>query len=435
MSTPCFQSSLARRWAAGALLGVMLCAIPSCVTEGPVSSRGRGVPVRPGRAEKSAPATRASAGKGAALVPPGPIAAPATGASTFVAAVSVSVRPIGIVPFDGQVLPLVSPDGRFLATETGEAPTWTTLLAQPGAEAPLRTGIGIYDISKSPPELVTPSPPLPLGLVLGRGADDHGFLVESPRPDGARWLGHVDWAGGRLRWLAQGTEVHAGAIVSADEAIIGGNGASYLFPLLGRAMRGVYAFELSKKGLEVVFLRMDPSAPGSLGNVVARRFISAEPDPFLAYQASSAVQATPFRGARASTGEAPDALLFHNPVTARMNLFDPETGTLTPLVERSIAGCWALDAAAPDATGVFVTTPRGLMFQRVMRVGAEWRVSPPTRVLGEAWVPRSTTNPDRPYILIGPVPSGGGGASKSETARLQIVAMKTVGPADAEGRK
>ena len=35
--------------------------------------------------------------------------------------IQFAIRPLGLVPFDGQVLPRVSPDGRFIATQGGHA--------------------------------------------------------------------------------------------------------------------------------------------------------------------------------------------------------------------------------------------------------------------------------------------------------------------------
>ena len=43
------------------------------------------------------------------------------------------VLPLGAVPFDNMTLPLVSPDGRYVATQIGVAPPWSTILAEPDA--------------------------------------------------------------------------------------------------------------------------------------------------------------------------------------------------------------------------------------------------------------------------------------------------------------
>lgn len=88
------------------------------------------------------------------------------------------------------------------------------------------------------------------------------------------------------------------------------------------------------------------------------------------------------------------------------------------LAPGSIAGCWSTDAANP---GVYLTTKDGLVYQSLTRDEAtkSWKASPPVRILREPFVPRATTNPERPYILIGPGP-------KDQPHMLQIVAMKPV---------
>ncbi|MEO1059373.1 MAG: hypothetical protein AAFY28_20905, partial [Actinomycetota bacterium] len=68
-----------------------------------------------------------------------PIASPAFAARVVNSRVLAEVGVRGTVPFDGQVLPLISPDGRYVATQTGEAPTWPTLLAERGQVPPTRT--------------------------------------------------------------------------------------------------------------------------------------------------------------------------------------------------------------------------------------------------------------------------------------------------------
>src|SRR6185503_18951506 len=46
-------------------------------------------------------------------------------------------------------------------------------------------------------------------LILGRSADMQGFLVESPRQDGSRWIGKATWDSGEITWLVQDDYVNA----------------------------------------------------------------------------------------------------------------------------------------------------------------------------------------------------------------------------------
>ncbi|PKL33850.1 MAG: hypothetical protein CVV40_00310, partial [Planctomycetes bacterium HGW-Planctomycetes-2] len=190
------RRSAARTVARAIMLGV--CAVGcmawggvGCVVE-PGAPTSRGVPYRPAPSERAPPRGARSA---PARPPDGPIATPATGAASVTTSVRVEVLPLGVVPFDGQTLPIVSPDGRFLAVQIGEAPAWPTILAAPGAAIPLAARIEIYSLAGAAPKRIEPATPLTPGLILTRACDDGGFLVEAPRPDGSRWIGRIPWTG------------------------------------------------------------------------------------------------------------------------------------------------------------------------------------------------------------------------------------------------
>jgi hypothetical protein len=116
------------------------------------------------------------------------------------------------IPYDGVVLPLTSPDGNFIATQSGVPPTWDTLLANPGASPPAATAIQIFrvDLASRHVEAATM---LTEPCVLGRSCDDRGFLVESPREDGSRWIGHASWTTGQIDWLVKDEHVNAFAAI------------------------------------------------------------------------------------------------------------------------------------------------------------------------------------------------------------------------------
>lgn len=147
--------------------------------------------------------------------------------------VVVAVQPVGRVPYDGITVPLVSPDGRYVASQSGRTPSWDTIFAGPDQASPVgikitvaridypdkdKTAPNSKDAAKPParPELsvVEPVDPLPRGLLLGRSASDAGFLVEAPQPDGSRWIGRVRWATQRLDWLVRDTRVNAQAAMA-----------------------------------------------------------------------------------------------------------------------------------------------------------------------------------------------------------------------------
>jgi hypothetical protein len=116
------------------------------------------------------------------------------------------------------------------------------------------------------------------------------------------------------------------------------------------------------------------------------------------------------------SSEANDALLFFDPRSARMAAWFPDDPAPLPLAAGSIAGCWASTASSP---AVLLTTSDGLYLERLTQHSTGWRTEPPVRLLREPYVPRATTHPDRPYILIGPAP-----ATSAEPFRLQLLAMK-----------
>jgi hypothetical protein len=129
---------------------------------------------------------------GSTIVPPDRSAnAPAGGSASHT---SISIRNHGTIPYDGFTLPLVSPDGTFVATQTGVAPTWPMLLGSTAGGAPRASGIDVYSIENLGGDMsVRKAFSLKRGLVLGRSANNDGFLVEAPQPDGTRRIGFVRW--------------------------------------------------------------------------------------------------------------------------------------------------------------------------------------------------------------------------------------------------
>lgn len=422
-------------WAAAAAVGLMV--FPGCVTE-TVRRSHTGVPVQRvsgGKAVKPASAEPVS-------LPSGPVATPVTGNQVLGSHVVVAVRPMGTVPFDGLTLPMISPDGRFAAVQTGEAPSWATVLAAPGATVS-RTSVRVFDLSVSPPRAVEYGRGAggnEVGLMLGRDADERGVLVESHRADGSRWIGKLAWESGDVEWLAQGARVNAhgvlgptGELVFTRREIDGGRAelvvspaggdaehetvlsapdaaSSFEYPSVSGSGRTVLVFMVSPKGLEArAYPLGGPGMSGAgTGPVTARRVLSSSPDPMQAYQAVAAVQ--PQRAG--APGD--DVYRFHHPTLGRMVLFDAASGQMTALAEQSIAG-----VRDPVTGGVFLTTPRGLVHQGLATGDAGVTAVPEARVLSDSWVARRTTSATSPYVLIGPGPKG-------QPNALQLTAMEVV---------
>lgn len=192
------------------------------------------------------------------------------------------IVPLGSVPYNRETLPLISPDGRFIATETGAAPTLPTSYAAPGASPPIATTIEIYSILPPPKpaneSFIRHVATVDATAVLGRSCDDGGFLIEAPQSDGSRWIGRVEWATGRVTWLVQDGFVNAFAALGPDGKLawsrrtiegedfelvvstandswaIAEEGVDWLFPTWTASGDGLFAERLAGQRLEMAFL-------------------------------------------------------------------------------------------------------------------------------------------------------------------------------------
>lgn len=410
------------------LLAVGASLLSGCVVE---RKSRPGLTVLPSRAAPGSTAPGASSAPTSVPLPSGPIAAPAAAATNQSARILVRVDQLATIPFDGQVLPLVSPDGRFIAAQQGEPPSWPTLLAQPGAEPANTTKLAVYDISQSPPEsnaraIEFPSP-LPPGLVLGRSCDSRGFLVESPREDGCRWIGRASWLGGNIEWLVQGSAVNSHAVFtlrgdllytrrttagSSNELVLltprgesvrsAGDG-SYLFPLCTTEKDLAYAFNLTPQGLQVEAIRIaeDFARGGAgsgnykLGRTFAQALVGRPGDVALAYQITSPVQSVVVTGKEHEEVQ-PYPLIFLHPDFMRMVSFDTQTSTYTLLAPNSVSAIrWS------EASGYLCTTRQGLYYTPEPTRN-ETKRRPDIKLDGTPYVPRATADKSRPVILFGP---------------------------------
>lgn len=110
--------------------------------------------------------------------------------------------------------------------------------------------------------------------------------------------------------------------------------------------------------------------------------------------------------------------VFFDPVTARMAVWPAEADGPIALAAGSIAGCRAETRAG---RAVLLTMLDGLYLQRLIRIDGGWSVEAPVRLLREPWVPRATSDPARPFVLIGPA-----AGTAEEPHRLQIAAMRLI---------
>jgi hypothetical protein len=209
-------------------------------------------------------------------------------------ALSFDFRALGTVASDGVTLPLLSPNGSHIAVQTGAAPDLPTALARPGQRAPLASRIAMYRLEARG---IVRLGETDGGLVLGRSADNRGFLVESVRPDGARWIGKVDWSTRETEWLVQDGRVNAFASLGGDGTLtyssreireryfdlvvrkdgqtrrLAGDGTrSYLMACMNADGSRVFAVSLRDGILELA--SADPTSDESLRQSVVRAFVT-----------------------------------------------------------------------------------------------------------------------------------------------------------------
>jgi len=261
-----------------------------------------------------------------------PIATPVVGS-----AVSVDLRPFGAIQTDGVTLPLLSPNGRFLAAQIGVAPDLATALARRGQRPVPASRIAIYRLD---PRGLVRLGETDGGLVLGRSADDRGFLVESVRADGSRWIGRVDWNATEPDWIVQDGRVNAfGALgpggllvyssrgltdrtfdltvrAGTESRVLAGDGSrSYLTPCFSADGTRVFAMLLRDGILELA--SADPSSTESLSQSLTRFFVTDRGSDELAQFMASA------QGVRDGV-DGPDWILYHRSLNslARWNAAD-----------------------------------------------------------------------------------------------------------------
>jgi hypothetical protein len=468
-------------------LAVVAACTPGCVTEvTPVTpGASRNATVSPGaRSGQSSTPTP----KTAPQLPSGPVARAVTPDASVSAQVRTVLLDLGTIPYDGQVLPLVSPDGRFVATQTGAAPTWPTLIAAPGAEVPHATQIRAYALpdpeAAVQPGVAPAATPITwseprTGLLLGRSADTTGFLVESPQPDGARWIGRISWVSGQLDWLVQTAHVNSGATLGpagelafcrreidstvislvvraspgAPEIVAGVPGAAgarasgaYFWPMCSDEPGIVYAFALAGGGAEVHALRLPRAGDPPVLAIVGRQPLARNADATSLSQVVACAQ-TPLP-ARLTTpgvtrsdtqsGTSFDKILFFHPGMGRMVAYDRRTAAIVPLFPGSV-GATPLygepTAQTPPVSGYLVTMPKSLEYvawsQRSEfdeRRGVPASTEQGVEVMAGAQVARLTTSVRWPVVLTGPDSGGQSGAIHLFRLRLEGVSM------DARGR-
>lgn len=340
------------------------------------------------------------------------------------------VRTLGSIQYDGFTLPVASPDGRFLAVQTGVSPDWPTLLATAGARPPLASSIEVWECS----DTVTRVASLSRGLVLGRSADRTGFLVEAPQPDGSRWIGKVAWPGAirpvevkplaegetplvldepvdmsKPEWLVQDDRVNAFATLGPSGELAwcvrtpeeksfrlavrpAGSGTSFehtagpdeswFLPVFAGGSKGPSMYTLRLRDGMVDLVHGTPVDLESWDRSLAIRPLSDRADARVAWQVLAP------QGTVSATGEGDDdRLVFFHPDLRRMAVWDPVDDTLALLEPESFA------ATLDGETAALLAMPDGLFRQRIRPPSGSLTPMPsdsgrPVRLLDRTGVPR-----------------------------------------------
>lgn len=336
------------------------------------------------------------------------------GLSSSSSAVSAAIGPIGSIEYDRNLLPLISPAGEYLAVQ-GRHPgsveeTWQTILADPAGDAPSPFDIIIYRIEKvdgGPGQRVVEHRRLDGIGLIGRSADQDTFLVESPQPDGSRRIGRVQWKTGEVNWLVK-TGINAFAAQSAsgrlawcervdgdkphfnlyvqgrnEVYIAGDDDGSWLFPVWCQNEQMLFAFHLLPTGALDLVLFDTQSAQAMRYPLQTERLTEAGTIGMV----SQALAGIP-------DPAAPDGsprMLFYHTEQGRIFEYDarfPEGRRVRGFPAPSVAAAWH------NGEGVIYSSLSKLYYQ-FLREGSE-----PVELLTGARMPRKTSNPMHPFVLM-----------------------------------
>jgi hypothetical protein len=407
---------------------------------------------------------------------PGPVAHPADPLDRSNSHLALEVRPFGSVPFDSMTLPLVGlrsvggVKGRsefVIAAQYGASPGWAALLADGTRDAisiPGGLRISAFRASAEPAgggnakergtvEAIAWARPLPRGLLLGRSCDERGFLVESPRPDGSRWIGRAAWDSGEIQWLAQERGVAAFGVLGphgelaysrqkpADpsspagpfELVVRAPGASgdsdrtlalpgvsLVLPVFSADGARVFVFAVAMTEgarLRVLDVELGTNQPLVVDGETE---LNVEASIASAYQAVLCVQ-TPWHAP--ITGPLSRGLAIMSGESASMVWLDPASGTIAPLARGTVGAAPVLDSRGSEARGLLLGAAAELIYQPLAANAAQnAEFSQEGSVLKGSFVPRTLgAGPGAKYILISPPMAG-----KSEEVRLYEIRPREV---------
>ncbi len=318
---------------------------------------------------------------------------------------------IGAIPWNSTTLPLLSPNGQWIATSTGDIPSNAMRLALPGASVPENAKIEIWEVLPSRSGIRLQNT-ISGSVLLTDSADDEGFLVESPRADGSRWIGEIDWRTGNLQWLVQDEHVNTMpslgprgrlawcvrtqqeiefslAIRFQDERefVLPVNDGEWLLPMWSDRSSRLSAWRLGEDGT-LSIVSIDGESPDTLESSIKQALIMAGANRWDALRATA--NRSIVQGLQPSRFE---EVIFYHPIRQRIAVWRPmaaNSDRVISLAEGSI------DAVHDHEGNFLLTMPDGLHWQDLSNLSRICRVD---------HVPlyaRRTTDPMLPYVLLDP---------------------------------
>lgn len=334
------------------------------------------------------------------------------GLSSTSSAVSAALGPMGSIEYDGNLLPLISSAGEYMAVQGSRpAPTWKTILADPAGDAPPPLDIIVYRIEKvdgGPRQRVVEYRRLEGIGLIGRSADADGFFIESPQPDGSRRIGRVQWKTGEVNWLVQ-SGVNAFAVQSTsgrlawcervggetprfnlyvqgrnEVYVAGHDDGSWLFPVWCHNDDLLFAFHLMPSGtLDLVVF--DTRSAEAMRHPIQTELLTEDGTIETVFQALAGIPEP------AAPDGSPRLLFFHTG-QGRIIEYDarfPAGRRARGFPVPSVAAAWH------TGEGVIYSSLSNLYYQFLRDASA-----PVELPLRGASVPRRTSNPMHPFILI-----------------------------------
>ena len=323
--------------------------------------------------------------------------------------ITAAIRPLGSVPYDGFALPIVSPNGKSAATQHGSPPSWSTVLAQANSSGLGNTSISIFELGWDSSE-ASLFKQINKPAMLGRSCDYNGFLIESPRNDGSRWIGYVSWNTGIISWLVADEQVNAFAALGSKKQLawsrrsidgehfdlvvkindlewsIISQGEDWLMPQWSGHANGLFVFRLEKGMLQATHL--DASNSSAADKSIKHLKLMSQATIRDAFQCLAATIST-----ISSNNTTIEHLVFFHPRSLRLALWQPLSRSSDAsflLAEHTTAGL------IHSNTQALLTDAHGLMLQNLINPNDRRRLVPGIQI------PRPIESASWPYVLAAP---------------------------------